>query len=164
MTSDTANATIRISIGRILSARISCRPSNRSLQPVYSSFDTSFIYSNATQIVAVSLRSDVPSPTAPQNDEETVKEDKKPDDKKVDEKKDQVAGSDTSRQRHPRVPIKSRPRSRSRLNLTGSKHEPFCSLRKPVPTPDWTRRRARFCSYAGREAGRRRGQECSLLL
>ena len=69
--------------------------SNRSLQPVYSSFDTSFIYSNATQIVAVSLRSDVPSPTAPQNDEETVKEDKKPDDKKVDEKKDQVAGSDT---------------------------------------------------------------------
>ncbi len=63
--------------------------SNRSLQPAYSSFDTSFIYANATQIIAVSLRSDVPSPIAPQNDEETAKEDKK-----ADEKKEPAAGPD----------------------------------------------------------------------
>ena len=61
--------------------------SNRSLLPVYGSFDGTFIYPNATQIVAVSLRSDVPSPIAPQNDEETVKEEKKADEKKADDKK-----------------------------------------------------------------------------
>ncbi|RPJ56209.1 MAG: peptidase S41 [Acidobacteria bacterium] len=68
--------------------------SNRSLRPVYGSFDATFVYPNAMQIVAVSLRSDVPSPIAPQNDEETGKEEKKkdekkPDDKKVEDTKDQ---------------------------------------------------------------------------
>ncbi|RPJ86382.1 MAG: peptidase S41, partial [Acidobacteria bacterium] len=64
--------------------------SNRSLRPVYGLFDSTFVYPNATQIVAVSLRSDVPSPIAPQNDEETGKEEKKPDDKKVEDKKDEA--------------------------------------------------------------------------
>jgi tricorn protease len=61
--------------------------SNRSLRPVYGSFDSTFVYPNATQIVAVSLRSDVPSPIAPRDDEETVKDEKKADEKKPDEKK-----------------------------------------------------------------------------
>ncbi|MFA8342145.1 MAG: PDZ domain-containing protein [Rhodothermaceae bacterium] len=60
--------------------------SNRSLSPVYSSLDATWIYPNSSQIVAVSLRKDVPSPLAPRNDEVKIKkEDKK---KKGDKKKD----------------------------------------------------------------------------
>jgi tricorn protease len=44
--------------------------SNRTLSPAYGDFDNSWIYPNATNIVAVALRSDVPSPLAPRNDEE----------------------------------------------------------------------------------------------
>ncbi len=46
--------------------------SNRTLRPAYSDFDNSFVYPNATNIVAVALRSDVPSPLAPRNDAEPV--------------------------------------------------------------------------------------------
>jgi tricorn protease len=49
--------------------------SNRSFTPVYSDLDNSFIYPNSTQIVAVPLRNDVPSPLAPRSDEVTVKTD-----------------------------------------------------------------------------------------
>ena len=46
--------------------------SNRSLAPIYSDVDATWIYPNTTQIVAVALRGDVPSPLAPKNDEEPV--------------------------------------------------------------------------------------------
>lgn len=49
---------------------------NRSFNPNYSDLDNSFIYSNATQIAAISLRKDVPSPLAPKNDEVEIKEEK----------------------------------------------------------------------------------------
>jgi tricorn protease len=49
--------------------------SNRSLAPIYSDVDATWIYPNTTQIVALALRSDVPSPLAPENDEEPLKED-----------------------------------------------------------------------------------------
>ena len=48
--------------------------SDRSLSPAYSDLDNTFIYPNTTNIVAVTLRKDVPSPLAPRNDEEEVSE------------------------------------------------------------------------------------------
>ena len=67
----------------------------RSFSPSYSDLDNSFIYANSTQLAAVPLRKDVPSPLAPRNDEEPDKDkdkkkddEKKSDDKKADEKKD----------------------------------------------------------------------------
>jgi tricorn protease len=44
--------------------------SNRNFEPVYGDFDGSWTYPNATAIVAVGLRADVPSPLAPKNDME----------------------------------------------------------------------------------------------
>ncbi len=49
--------------------------SNRTLSPAYSDFDNTWVYPNATNIVAVALRPDVPSPLAPRNDEEPADED-----------------------------------------------------------------------------------------
>ena len=44
--------------------------SNRSFTPLYSDFDNSWAYANATQIVAVTLKAATPSPLAPKNDAE----------------------------------------------------------------------------------------------
>ena len=44
--------------------------SNRTLNPDYSDVDNTWIYANTTNIVAASLRPDVPSPLAPRNDVE----------------------------------------------------------------------------------------------
>ena len=44
--------------------------SDRSFSPSYSDFDPTWIYANSTNIVAVPLRADVPSPLAPRNDVE----------------------------------------------------------------------------------------------
>ncbi|NIR44467.1 MAG: peptidase S41, partial [Gemmatimonadetes bacterium] len=44
--------------------------SNRTLRPVYSDLDATWVYPNTTNIVAVPLRRDVASPLAPRNDEE----------------------------------------------------------------------------------------------
>ena len=48
--------------------------SNRTLSPIYSDIDATWVYPNTTNIVAVPLRNDVPSPLAPRNDEEPVEE------------------------------------------------------------------------------------------
>lgn len=48
--------------------------SNRSLEPVYSDLDATWVYPNTTSLVAVPLRADVASPLAPRNDEESVTE------------------------------------------------------------------------------------------
>ncbi|MCK4835142.1 MAG: PD40 domain-containing protein [Candidatus Aminicenantes bacterium] len=57
--------------------------SNRTFQPAYSDLDNSFIYSNTTNVVAVSLRSDIPSILAPENDKDEAKKkgEKEPEDK-----------------------------------------------------------------------------------
>jgi len=47
---------------------------NRHFSPLYSDMDNSFVYPNATQIAAASLRGDVPSPLAPRNDEAAIEE------------------------------------------------------------------------------------------
>jgi tricorn protease len=46
--------------------------SNRTLEPIYSDVDATWVYPNTTNIVAVPLRGDVQSPLAPRNDEEEV--------------------------------------------------------------------------------------------
>ena len=46
--------------------------SNRSLDPIYSDIDSTWIYTNTTMLVAAPLRADVPSPLAPRNDEEAA--------------------------------------------------------------------------------------------
>jgi tricorn protease len=51
---------------------------NRYFRPSYSDFDNSFIYPNSTQVAAISLRKDVPSPLAPKNDEVGAKDEKEP--------------------------------------------------------------------------------------
>ena len=73
---------------------------DRHFSPVYSDMDGTFIYPNATQIAAVSLRNDVPSPLAPRNDEVAIKkeEDKKEDkdgEKKEEEKKEDEEKEET---------------------------------------------------------------------
>jgi tricorn protease len=70
--------------------------SNRSFSPIYSDMDNSFIYANSTNIVAVSLKPDIPSPLAPRNDEEEIKkeetgEKKENENKKEEEKKEEKA-------------------------------------------------------------------------
>jgi tricorn protease len=49
--------------------------SNRTLRPIYSDEDNTWVYANTTNIVAVSLRRDVPSPTAPRDDQDSAKAD-----------------------------------------------------------------------------------------
>ena len=60
----------------------------RTFGPIYSELDPTWIYANTANLAAVPLRKDVPSPTAPRNDEEGDKDKKKDDAKKGDEKKD----------------------------------------------------------------------------
>jgi len=54
---------------------------NQTFQPVYSDFDNSWAYPNATSIAAIPLRRDVASPLAPRNDVEEAKKDEKKDEK-----------------------------------------------------------------------------------
>jgi tricorn protease len=62
---------------------------NRSMVPSYSAFQGTWIYANPTQIAAVPLRADVPSPLAPRNDEEGEEDEKDKDGKKDEGKKDE---------------------------------------------------------------------------
>lgn len=50
---------------------------NRSFGPEYSDFDNSFIYPNATRIASVTLRKDLASPLAPENDDVSIEEEDK---------------------------------------------------------------------------------------
>ena len=65
--------------------------SNRTLEPIYSDIDDTWIYPNTTKIVAVPLRGDVASPLAPRNDEEEVQENEADEDD-ADEKGDKEKG------------------------------------------------------------------------
>ena len=63
---------------------------NRDFSPIYSDFDNTWIYPNATVIGAIPLRKDVTSPLAEKNDAVEIEEEKKEDDsdgKKKDKKK-----------------------------------------------------------------------------
>src|SRR5205085_289806 len=67
--------------------------SARHFAPVYSDVDSTWIYPNSTELVAVTLRKDVASLLAPRNDDEGEKKDKKEKEKKEkpasDKKKDE---------------------------------------------------------------------------
>jgi len=65
--------------------------SNRTFSPIYGDTDNAFLYANTTNIVAVSLTPDIPSPLAPRNDEEEVKKaEEKGKKEEKPEKKDQA--------------------------------------------------------------------------
>ena len=66
--------------------------SNRTLAPVYSDLDATWVYPNATNIVAATLRDDVPSPLAPRNDEEPVAPDDDEDEPGEGESGEEAAG------------------------------------------------------------------------
>jgi len=57
---------------------------NRNFAPVYSDFENSFVYPNATNIALVTLTTEILSPLAPKNDTTSIKKD----DLKKDESKD----------------------------------------------------------------------------
>ncbi|MEO6035074.1 MAG: PDZ domain-containing protein [Verrucomicrobiota bacterium] len=67
--------------------------SGRNFAPVYSDLDSTWIYPNSFQLLAVPLRRDVTSPLSPRNDDEGEKADKKDAEKKKpedpDKKKDE---------------------------------------------------------------------------
>jgi tricorn protease len=73
--------------------------SNRTFNPIYGDMDNSFLYANSTNIVAVSLRPDIPSPLAPRNDEEELKK-KQAQEKKEDkiQKKDKTEEKKTEKE------------------------------------------------------------------
>ncbi len=64
--------------------------SNRTFRPSYGDVDNSWIYPNTTNIVAVALRTDVPSPLAARSDEEGAKEEQK---KESEEGKKEESGA-----------------------------------------------------------------------
>jgi tricorn protease len=51
--------------------------SNRNLEVVYSDLDATWVYPNATALVAAALRAEVPSPLAPRSDDEEMKKEEK---------------------------------------------------------------------------------------
>ena len=66
---------------------------NRSFNPVYSDFDNTWIYPNATELAVVTLRPEVKSPLAAANDTVAVTKDKK--DEKENDKADKEAKDET---------------------------------------------------------------------
>ena len=66
---------------------------NRSFNPVYSDFDNTWIYPNATELAVVTLRPEVKSPLAAANDTVAVTKDKK--DEKEADKADKEAKDET---------------------------------------------------------------------
>jgi tricorn protease len=76
--------------------------SDRSFEPIYSSFDRTWIYTNPTKIVAVPLRGDVSSPLAPRNDVEGSADDEvKGDDNGEEEENDEKEGGPESKKSEP---------------------------------------------------------------
>ena len=59
--------------------------SNRHFDPVYSDMDWTWIYPNSTQLFAVTLAKDTPSPLAPRSDEEEIKKDEDDEEKPAEE-------------------------------------------------------------------------------
>ncbi len=66
--------------------------SNRTFSPIYGDTDNSFLYANTTNIVAVSLKPDIPSLLAPRNDEEELK-------KEEAEEKDKTQKEDVEKEK-----------------------------------------------------------------
>ncbi|MCB0686659.1 MAG: PDZ domain-containing protein [Saprospiraceae bacterium] len=67
---------------------------NRNFDPVYSDFDNTWVYPNATGLAAIALRQDVASPLAPENDTVAIKVDEKKDEKEANATKDSLDKDD----------------------------------------------------------------------
>lgn len=67
---------------------------NRRLSPIYSDFDNTWVYPNATQLALITLRKDVVSPLLPKNDTVAVEEPKKEEDVKDEDDKKKNKNSD----------------------------------------------------------------------
>jgi len=83
--------------------------SNRTFSPIYGDMDNSFLYANTTNIVAVSLKPDIPTPLAPRNDEEELKKEEakeKEEDKKQKEDKDKEKEPDEKEAKPVEITIK----------------------------------------------------------
>jgi tricorn protease len=78
----------------------------RSFEPSYGDLDNTWIYANTSQLCAVPLRKDVPSPLAPRNDSDAEDKDKKAEkkDEKKEEKKDEKA-ADTEKSKEEKKKI-----------------------------------------------------------
>ncbi|AGA77825.1 S41 family peptidase [Echinicola vietnamensis] len=71
---------------------------NRDFDPVYSDFEGTWVYANATQLAAIPLLKETASPLAPKNDSTSVKEEEqsaKEEDKSKKSKKDKSDDADT---------------------------------------------------------------------
>ncbi len=79
--------------------------SNRSFSPIYSDVDNSFIYANTTNVVAVSLKSDIPSPLAPRTDEEEVKKEESKE-KEAEQKKEPEKKADKEKAKEVEIEVK----------------------------------------------------------
>jgi tricorn protease len=79
--------------------------SDRTFRPSYSSFDNTWIYANPTNIVAVPLRADVASPTAPRNDVEDSGDVEEEEDEDNGEEKDEDEGKADAKDKKPE-PVK----------------------------------------------------------
>ena len=80
---------------------------NRTINPIYSDVDNTFIYPNTTNIAVVTLNEDVLSPLAPKNDTTSVKkEEPKKEDAKKDEKKDEKKNDKEVKKDEPKDKIK----------------------------------------------------------
>jgi tricorn protease len=62
---------------------------NRNFSPIYSDYENTFVYANATNIAAVSLDKDTLSPLAPKNDSVVIKKDEEKKKDEKDKKKDE---------------------------------------------------------------------------
>ena len=58
---------------------------NRAFNPVYSDFDNTWSYPNATQLAMITLRKDIPSPLAAENDTVAIKKEESKDEEKEEE-------------------------------------------------------------------------------
>jgi len=73
---------------------------NRTFSPVYGDVDNAWVYPNTTNIAAVTLRKDLPSPLAPKNDEVELKKEEKKDEKKDEkDKKDKDGEKDKEKKK-----------------------------------------------------------------
>ncbi len=71
---------------------------NRSLSPIYSDIQDTWIYTNTTKLAAVTLTKDEASPLAPKNDTVAIKSDDKEKDKKEDKKEDKEKKEEKSKE------------------------------------------------------------------
>jgi tricorn protease len=82
---------------------------DRTFKPSYGALDDTWIYANATNLAAITLRRDVPSPLAPRNDVEgeDKKSDNKDEAKKEEPKKegDKAEGGEKAEKKEPPKPV-----------------------------------------------------------